>query len=119
EEIPPEYVASVEQIIRKVDSGGIQGSSITDSGDDGLVNSLIEREMLFELTKGILISAEQAESVREKVIEAFGEAGFTLAQLRDFLGVSRKLALQWGEFFDRRGWTVRKSDRRFFYSSLQ
>ena len=114
EEIPPEYVVQVEQIIRKVDSGGIQGSSITDSGDDGLVNSLIEREIFYELTKGILISAKQAESVQEKVIEAFGEAGFTLAQLRDFLGVSRKLALQWGEFFDRRGWTVRKSDRRIF-----
>lgn len=113
-EIPPEYAVQVEQMIRKVDSGGIQGLSITDSGDDGMVNSLIEREMLFELTKGILISAEQAKSVQEKVIEAFGETGFTLAQLRDFLGVSRKLALQWGEFFDRRGWTVRKSDRRIF-----
>lgn len=115
EKIPPEYAAQVEQIIRKVDSGGIQGSSIIDLGDDdGLVNSLIEREIFFELAKGILISAEQAKSVKEKVIEAFGETGFTLAQLRDFLGVSRKLALQWGEFFDRRGWTVRKSDRRIF-----
>ncbi|MCD4847259.1 MAG: selenocysteine-specific translation elongation factor [Candidatus Aegiribacteria sp.] len=116
EGIPSEYAALVEQIIRKVDSGGIQGFSITDSGDDGLVNSLIEREIFFELTKGILISAKQAESVKEKVIEAFGETGFTLAELRDFLGVSRKLALQWGEFFDRKGWTVRKSDRRIFTS---
>lgn len=116
EEIPPEYVVQVEQIIRKVDSGGIQGSSITDSGDHGLVSSLIEREMFYELTKGILISVGKAESVQEKVIEAFGEAGFTLAELRDFLGISRKLALQWGEFFDRRGWTVRKGDRRYFTS---
>ncbi len=116
EEIPREFSVQVDQIIRKVDFGGIQGSSITDSGNDGLANSLIEREILFELTKGILISVEKAESVQEKVIEAFGEDGFTLAELRDFLGVSRKVALQWGEFFDSRGWTVRKSDRRYFTS---
>ena len=114
EGIPPEYADQVEQMTRKVDNGGIQGLSLTESGNDGLVNSLLEREILFELSKGILISAQQAETVRKKVLEAFGETGFTLAELRDFLCVSRKHALQWGEFFDRKGWTVRKGDRRFF-----
>lgn len=31
---------------------------------------------------------------------------------RDFLGVSRKTALRWAEFFDGMGWTARNNNRR-------
>lgn len=111
-EIPQKYTAAVNDVISRVEKGENQGTGIEDIQDSLLAGALIERGLLHELTDDILISSEKAGVLIRKINEMYGENGFTLGELRDSLGVSRKTALRWAEFFDSQGWTVRKGDRR-------
>ncbi len=112
-EIPSGYSEVVEAIISRVETGENMGVSVVDFQDSALVRALIERGLLHEQADGVLVTSERAGTLIRKLIERFGESGFTLGELRDFLGVSRKVALRWAEFFDSRGLTNRKGDRRF------
>ncbi|MCD4776436.1 MAG: selenocysteine-specific translation elongation factor [Candidatus Aegiribacteria sp.] len=111
-EIPQKYTAAVNDVISKVEKGENRGTSIEDIQDSLLAGALIERGLLHKLADNILISSENAGVQIRKINEMYGENGFTLGELRDFLGVSRKTALRWAEFFDGLGWTVRKGERR-------
>jgi len=111
-EIPPEYKSAVDALMSEIETADIQGLNIDSVHDAVLARALIERGLLHEITDGILITSGMAEATMDKVARHFGENGFTLGELRDFLGVSRKIGLRWAEFFDRQGWTVRKGDRR-------
>ncbi len=60
----------------------------------------------YVVTPGILEAIGQA-------LPALGESdGFTVAQFRDMLGTTRKYALAYLDYFDRRGITVRDGDLR-------
>jgi len=111
--IPPAYSEAVDGVIASVETGENMGVSIADLQNSAIVKALIERGLLHELSGGLLVTSERAEALIGKVKERFGESDFSLGELRDFLGVSRKTALRWAEFFDSMGWTVRKGDRRF------
>jgi len=113
-EIPPELTDRVDEMIRGIDEVGLGGAASGDLDDAGIAESLLERGMLMELAPGILITSAAFEEVRIRASEAFGIDGFGLADLRDLLGVSRKIALMWAELLDSRGKTIRKGDRRFF-----
>ena len=110
--IPEGLRPAVDDMIEKVGSGGTKGMPVSQLGDTGLAGSLTERGLLHELIDGVLVSDEMARSLIEGVCVAFGDSGFTLAELRDHLGVSRKDALRWAEFFDGMGWTRRSGDKR-------
>ncbi|MCK4807647.1 MAG: SelB C-terminal domain-containing protein, partial [Candidatus Aegiribacteria sp.] len=112
-EIPPGYSEAVDGVISRVDTGENMGVSVGDVQNSALARALIERGLLHELSVGVLVTSERAGTLIRKIIDRFGESGFTLGELRDFLGVSRKAALRWAEFFDSRGWTIRKGDRRY------
>ncbi|MCK5117168.1 MAG: selenocysteine-specific translation elongation factor [Candidatus Aegiribacteria sp.] len=111
-EIPSEYSEAVDDMISRVETGENVGVSTEEFENSSLAVALTERGILFELDGGVLVSSERAGTIITKLIENFGENGFTLGELRDFLSVSRKYALKWAEFFDSQDWTVRKGDRR-------
>jgi len=112
-EILPEYSMIVNELIKSIEAGGELGVSINDMHDHKIIKALIERKMVFELDEGLMITSKRAETLIENIRNRFGENGFSLGELRDFLGVSRKNALRWAECFDTRGWTFRKGDKRF------
>ena len=111
-DIPPEYSQAVSSMIAGVETGENMGVSIEEFEDSRLAAALTERGILCELAGGVLVTSQRAESLIHKLVEGFGNSGFSLGELRDFLGVSRKIALKWAEFFDSKGWTLRKGDRR-------
>ncbi|NOQ22718.1 MAG: selenocysteine-specific translation elongation factor [Candidatus Aegiribacteria sp.] len=112
-EIPSVHSEAVDGVIARVETGENMGLSLADCQNSALVKALVERGMLYELTGDVLVTSERAEALIGKVKERFGESGFSLGELRDFLDVSRKVALKWADFFDSRGWTIRKGDKRF------
>ncbi len=112
-EIPTEFSEAVDLVIDRVETGENRGVSSGDFQDFALVRALIERGLIHEMAEGVLVTAERAGTLIRRLIKRFGDDGFTLGEFRDFLGVSRKAALKWAEFFDSRGWTIRKGDRRF------
>jgi len=111
-DIPSEYSGGVSSMIAKVETGENMGVSIEEFENSRLAVALTERGILCELAGGVLVTSQRAESLIHKLVQGFGKSGFSLGELRDFLGVSRKTALKWAEFFDSRGWTLRKGDRR-------
>ena len=111
-EIPSEYSEAVDAMISRVETGENMGVGAEEFENSALAAALTERGILYELDGGVLVTSERAGILIRKLIESFGDSGFSLGELRDFLGVSRKTALKWAEFFDSRGWTLRKGDRR-------
>lgn len=117
EEMPSEWLNAAEELSAEVDSAGAKGFSRDSAKDGRLLRALHERGLLIELAEGVLLTSRKVEEVEGGVRERFGRNGFTLAELRDFLSVSRKDALRWAELFDGRGSTFRRDDRRFFRES--
>lgn len=117
EEIPSEWHNAAEKLRAEVDSAGARGFP-RDSAEDGrLLRALLERGLLVELAEGVILTSRKVQEVEDGVRDRFGQNGFALAELRDFLSVSRKDALRWAELFDARGCTFRRNDRRFFRES--
>ncbi len=111
-EIPSAYREAINSVLSRIEEGENLGVSIKDIQNPVLARALFERGLLFELDDGLLVTSERAEMLIEKIKDRFGKDGFTLGELRDLIGVSRKPALRWAELFDSLGWTVRKGDRR-------
>ncbi len=75
-------------------------------GLEGLVDEIAHDHFLMRSSV-----TEIAEVIRELVESADGGA-FPVAQLRDWLNISRKIAVHILEFFDRHGATARRDDLR-------
>jgi len=114
EGIPQEHRREVESLLERIAAAGPRGMEVDSRTDPSLVRALLEREMLLELSEGLLVTSGTARELMERVRDGLGGEGFSLAELRDFMGVSRKDALRWAELFDGRGWTTRRKDRRYF-----
>jgi len=112
-ELPAGMMARVRELTERMDSTGLEGFS-PGSGERKLVEALRERGLVLELSGGAFVSRDLLEKVCSDAAAAFGRDGFGLAELRDHLETSRKLALQWAELMDRTAMTVRKDDRRYF-----
>jgi selenocysteine-specific elongation factor len=113
EELPVDLAARVRELLNRMDAAGTDGFG-TASSDPGMMESLRERGLVLDLAPGVSVSAGCLHGVCVRVEEEFGQEGFGLAELRDVMGVSRKVALQWAELMDRTGRTLRKGDRRVF-----
>jgi hypothetical protein len=98
-------------MVDKVEKAGEKGFPLSELEDTDLARALQEREILVDLGEGVLSTGSLAEGLFQSIKKEYQD-GFTLAELRDFLSVSRKDALRWAEYFDGRGWTVRRGDRR-------
>lgn len=80
-----------------------------------LLRLLADEDQIVEIGDGLWLARDVESEVRRRVVERLGqpgEAGLTMADLRDLLGTTRKYAVPIGEYLDRIGLTQRIDDRR-------
>jgi selenocysteine-specific elongation factor len=112
-ELPPDEASRAEEMLAEVEALGFEGSESRSVPGEGLLEAMLEREMLRSLGEGLVASDATVRKARSLIQESFGKDGFRLAELRDVLGTSRKKALLWAELLDSLGITVRKGDLRY------
>ncbi len=87
-----------------------------------LLALLVDEGQIVEIADGFWLSADNEESLRNVLVEAFqraGADGMTMAQLRDALKTTRKYAVPIGEYLDRIGLTIREGEVRRLASTPQ
>lgn len=72
----------------------------------------VESEELRQIADDFVLLASQTSSLREKLLEVFGDRPFTAAEFRDAFGTSRKYAIPLLEYLDSQGITLRQGDVR-------
>ncbi len=78
-----------------------------------IINNLIDDGRLVKLNESILILSDYYELSKEKLVEYLKEnSEITLAQFRDLVGTTRKVAVPLIEYFDNIKLTVRVEDKR-------
>ena len=110
-EMPPEVRAMVDRAVSEIEAAGLDGFDAS-RADAGMLDSLFELGLVIELDKGIVTTPSVAAKAFGTVARGFGDAEFRLGEMRELLGVSRKLAVQWAGIFDGLGYTVRNGDFR-------
>jgi selenocysteine-specific elongation factor len=113
QDIPAEKQKSVDAVVRSVHSAGFSAVASSSAGPDNLIDSLVERGVLLRLDRSLVSTPDIIEGVVDCIAKAFREEGFRLGELREALGVSRKIALMWAELLDVSGRTRRQDDLRF------
>lgn len=83
------------------------------NGDEELLESLVEREIIVRLPSSVYFRREDFEAATQKIVELARTRGaITLADVRDLLGTSRKYAQALLEELDARRVTRRVGDER-------
>ena len=78
--------------------------------DDELLHAAIRDERVIKIDADLVYLPEQLHQVVQRVMDL--DDGFTVADLRTALGVSRRQAVPLAEWLDGAGWTSRRGDRR-------
>ncbi len=115
-EIPDAMLKQVQAAVRNVRNTGFSGMRLTEAESPALIEALVERELIICLSSDLVASPEALEDAIELITDRFAENGFRLGELREALGVSRKIALIWAEFLDGIGRTRRMGDLRYLVS---
>ncbi len=117
-DFPEQMVGDVaklaEFILSDVRKAGLQGYKIPAQGrrmED--IEALIQRNMLFYLTENLISTCDSVKNVTKVIHEHFGNNKFRLGELRESLGVSRKITLMWAEVLDKQNITRREGESRF------
>lgn len=113
EQLSGEVLKLADHIISDVGKAGLQGVKISvpeKRKED--IEALLQRGLLFNLSETLIVPEKFVEEVRQIVSDAFGENPFRLGELREALGVSRKIALMWAEVLDSRNITRREGESR-------
>jgi len=71
---------------------------------------------VFPGSSDLVASPDAVEDAIELITDRFAVNGFRLGELREALGISRKIALMWAEFLDGMGRTRRMGDLRYLVS---
>jgi selenocysteine-specific elongation factor len=78
-----------------------------------LLALLCVEEQLVAISPEIYLDFEVAQTIEKQVRERFSDGrNFTMAELRDLIGTTRKYAVPIGEYLDRIGVTLREGDLR-------
>ena len=78
-----------------------------------LLGLLRDEERLVEIGPGLYLDHDAEAEIRRRVADRLGDgSAMTMAELRDWLGTTRKHAVPIGEHLDRIGVTVRSGDSR-------
>lgn len=103
-----------DQILSDVNKAGLLGMKLPVPGRrEEDIEALLQRELLFNLSENLISTEDSVEKVQQVIFAAFGENHFRLGELREALGVSRKITLMWAEAMDRRNITRREGESRF------
>ncbi|MCK5786888.1 MAG: selenocysteine-specific translation elongation factor [Candidatus Sabulitectum sp.] len=103
-----------EHILSDVRKAGIKGVRLPFPGrrkED--IEALLQRNLLVYLSGELISTEDTLEKVRQMASKAFDDRPFRLGELREALGVSRKITLMWAEIMDNRGFTRRDGENRF------
>ncbi|MEA3266667.1 MAG: SelB C-terminal domain-containing protein, partial [Candidatus Fermentibacteria bacterium] len=68
--------------------------------------------LVFNLSGNLIVTEAGAQKAQQIISTAFGRDPFRLGELREALGVSRKIALMWAEILDSRNITRRDGENR-------
>ncbi len=114
EQLSGEILKQADYILSDVRKAGLQGMKLPVSGrrvED--IEALLLRGLLFNLSENLISTEDSVEKVKKIIFGAFGDNPFRLGELRETLGVSRKIALMWAEVLDARNITRREGENRF------
>lgn len=114
----------LEELLQLVRSAGFQSPTAAELGTlatrspqsvSQLLPIAIESGELVRIGQDMVMHAETVQEVLARLRDQFpAESGFTVSQLREFLGTSRKYALPFCEHLDESGVTIRDGDLRRF-----
>ncbi len=76
------------------------------------IDALLQRGLLINLSEDLVSTEDSVNKVQQVLSSSFGEDPFRLGELREALGVSRKIALMWAEVLDSRKITRRDGESR-------
>jgi selenocysteine-specific elongation factor len=95
----------------KLNAAGLAVPRVSQLGlDPELLHAVIRSGRLTPISDEVAYLPEQIEEILERLQRL--EDGFTVADFRDALGVSRRHAVPLLEWLDAGGWTVRRGDAR-------
>ncbi|MBN1435399.1 selenocysteine-specific translation elongation factor [Candidatus Fermentibacterales bacterium] len=103
----------LERLMGRVLEAGFEGFRPSPGDEARLADAVLERGLLFALGDSLVSSPEVEENLRSLVERAFGSGGFRLGELRQAIGVSRRIALAWAERLDSKRITRREGDLRY------
>jgi len=106
-----------ESIVSDVESAGLRGVKLPVPGrrkED--IEALLTRGLFISLDENLITTEHFVEKVRQIVSSSFGSSSFRLGELREALGVSRKIALLWAVVLDSRNITKRVGENRVLVS---
>ena len=102
-----------DHILSDVRKAGLKGMKLPVPGrrkED--IDALLQRGLLINLSEDLVSAEDSVHKVRQIIINSFGADPFRLGELREALGVSRKIALMWAEILDSRKITRRDDENR-------
>ncbi len=102
-----------DHILSDVRKAGLQGMKVPVPGrrkED--IDALLQRGLLINLSEDLVSTEDSVHKVRQVISSSFGEDPFRLGELREALGVSRKITLMWAEVLDSRKITRRDDEKR-------
>ena len=76
------------------------------------MRELVKLGKLIEIATHRFYLPETLQLIEKDIVELAQQGPFSVAQFRDFTGVSRNIAIEILEYFDRRGFTRRQDNTR-------
>ncbi len=102
-----------DHFLSDVDKAGLAGMKLPISGQKTEnIDALLQRGLIFNLSDSLVATEVGIHKVQQILSAAFGGNPFRLGELREALGVSRKIALMWAEILDARNITRRDGEKR-------
>ncbi len=102
-----------DHILSDINKAGLSGLKLPVSGGkEQDIDALLQRGLIFNLSENLIATEAGAQRVQQIISTAFGGDPFRLGELREALGVSRKIALMWAEILDSRNITRRDGENR-------
>lgn len=103
-----------DYILSDINKAGLSGLKLPVSGrKEEDIDALLQRGLIFNLSENLIATEAGAKRAQQIISTAFGGDPFRLGELRESLGVSRKIALMWAEILDSRNITRRDGENRF------
>ena len=113
EQLSGDVLQLADHILSDVRKAGLQGMKAPVAGrrqED--IEALLQRGLCFNLSEDLISTEDSINRVQKIIYDAFGGNPFRLGELREILGVSRRIALMWAEVLDSRGITRRDGENR-------
>ncbi len=115
-ELSDELNNTLSLMLSEIDRAGFAGFDCAGM-DQGGAEALLERGLVIELEKGIVTTPDVARRARDVLSGAFGAEEFRLGEMREIMGVPRRLAVLWAGVLDGLGYTQRNGELRSAVSS--